>query len=235
MKSFVLYVFNVYFPCDTNNNEHLRDYNDVLSKISGCMIEYKIAYCVIAGDLNTDLSRLNLGNTLSLQSFVDNENLAFVLENFSGDVQYTSTGIQHNHSLIDHYIVSLNLSDTISQNYTVDPVDNLSDHLPLFCHLSINNNNLHCEHAFIGKPYVSNKSQRQHASKKQIHDYQTDLDKRLKSFTLPKGIISCKETSTCSHRPDIATFHDNIVTAINNPCLPTFQELKIIIKHLPLF
>ena len=66
MKSFDLYVFNVYFPCDTNNNEHLQDYNDVLSDISGCMIQHKIDYCVIAGDLNTDLSRLISGNTLSL-------------------------------------------------------------------------------------------------------------------------------------------------------------------------
>ena len=154
IKSFVLYVFNVYFPCDTNNNEHLQDYNDVLSDISGCMIQHKIDYCVIAGDLNTDLSRLNSGN--SLQSFVDNEYLAFVLDKFSDDVQYTFTGIQHNHSLIDHYIVSQNLLDTISQYYTVDAVDNLSDHLPLFCHLSIDNNNLHREQAIIGKPYVSN-------------------------------------------------------------------------------
>ena len=121
-------------------------------------IEHKIDYCVIAGDLNTDLSRLNSGNTLSLQSFVDNENLAFVLDKFSGDVQYTFTGIQHNHSLIYHYIVSQNLLDTISQYYTVDSVDNLSDHLPLFCHLSMDNNNLHSEHAIIGKPYVSNKA-----------------------------------------------------------------------------
>ena len=68
-----MYVFNVYFPCDTNNNEHLQSYNDILSDISGCMIEHKIDYCVIAGDLNTDLSRLNPGNTLSLQSFVDNK------------------------------------------------------------------------------------------------------------------------------------------------------------------
>ena len=153
-----------------------------MSDISSCMIEHKIDSCVIAGDLNTDLSRLNSRNTLSLQSFVDNENLAFVFEKFPDDVQYTFTGIQHNHSLIDHYIVSQNLLDTISQYYTVDSVDNLSDHLPLFCHLSIDNNNLHSEHAFIGKPYVSNKSYWQHASKEQIHDYQTDIDMRKKNI-----------------------------------------------------
>ena len=35
---------------------------------------------------------------------MDNENLAFVLEKFSDDVQYTFTGIQHNHSLIVDYV-----------------------------------------------------------------------------------------------------------------------------------
>ena len=49
------------------------NYNNVLSDISGCMIEHKIDYCVIACDLNTHLSRLNSGNTLSLQSFVANK------------------------------------------------------------------------------------------------------------------------------------------------------------------
>ena len=105
-----------------------------------------------------------------------------MLEKFSEDVQYTGTGIQHNHSLIDPYIVSQNLLDTIWQCYTVDSVDNLWDHVPLFSHLSIDNNNLHSEHAFIGKPYVSNKSHWQHASNKQIHDYQIDLDNRKRTF-----------------------------------------------------
>ena len=64
LKSCTLYVFNVYFPCDTNNNEYLQEYNDVLSDISSCMIKHNIDYCIIAGDLNTDLSRVNSGNTL---------------------------------------------------------------------------------------------------------------------------------------------------------------------------
>ena len=149
-----------------------------------------------------------------------------MLDKFSDDVQYTFNGIQHNHSLIDHYIVTQNLLDTISQYYTADSVDNLSDHLLLFCHLSIDNNNLHSEHAIIGIPYVSNKSHLQHASEKQIHDYQTDLDKRLKAFTLPKRIISCKETFTCSHRPEIATFHDNIVMALNESMLAHISSVK---------
>ena len=105
LNSCTLYVFIVYFPCDTNNNEYLKEYDDVLSDISSCMIKHNIDYCIIAGDLNTGLSVVNSGNTLSLQSFVEKENLSYVLKTFSKDVQYTFTGIQHNHSLIHHFIV----------------------------------------------------------------------------------------------------------------------------------
>ena len=69
-----------------------------MSDISGYMLMHKIDYCVIAGDLNTDLCRPISGNNLSFQLFADNENIYFVLDNFSDDVQYTFTGIQRNHS-----------------------------------------------------------------------------------------------------------------------------------------
>ena len=103
---------NVYFPCATNNNEYLQEYNDVLSDINSCMIQHNIDFCIIAGDLNTDLSRVNSGNILSLQSSIEKENLSYVMKTFSKDEHYTFTGIQHNHSRIDHFIVSQNLIDT---------------------------------------------------------------------------------------------------------------------------
>ena len=84
----------------------------------------------------------------------------------------------------------------------------LSDHIKLFYHLTIDNNNVYREN-IISKPYVSSNSHWQHASEKQIHDYQTDLDIRLKSCNLPKENISYKETS---HRSEITTFHDNSIS-----------------------
>lgn len=71
-----LYVFNVYMPCDTYSNEYLQEYNDVLSTISKCLYQHKIEYCLIFGDMNTDLSRHRSGNTISLTSSVQNENLS---------------------------------------------------------------------------------------------------------------------------------------------------------------
>ena len=104
---------------------------------------------------------------------------------------------------------------------------NLSDHIKLFCHLTIGNNNVYRENV-ISKPYVSSNSHWQHASEKQIHDYQTDLDIRLNSFTLPKESNSYIETS---YSPEITTFHDNRITALNESMLAHFSGVKISIKH----
>ena len=107
-----LYIFNVYMPCDTSNNDFLQEYNDVLSTISICMASYKTEYCIIAGDMNTDLSRHKSGNTISLHSFIENENLYFAINKIPNKVPFTFTGIKDNHSLIDHFIISKNMIDT---------------------------------------------------------------------------------------------------------------------------
>ena len=91
------------------SNNNLQDYNEVLSTISTCLSQYNVEYCVIAGDLNTDLSRINSGNTISLRSFVDEENLFFGVDKFPNRIPYTFTGIRNNHSVIDHFTVSQNL------------------------------------------------------------------------------------------------------------------------------
>ena len=70
-----VYIFNVYFPCDTVSNDNLQEYNDVLITISNCLSQYNVEeHCVIAGDYNTDLSRANSGNTINLKAFVTEEN-----------------------------------------------------------------------------------------------------------------------------------------------------------------
>ena len=92
----------------------------------------------------------------------------------------------------------------------------LFDHLPLFCHLSsVIENVLYAECDNIGTSCITRKSPLHYASDKQIHDYQTDLNIRLKSFTLLEGIVTCKNPSTCSHRPQITIFHDKNVSTLN--------------------
>ena len=207
-----LYVFNVYLPCDTTNNVNLQEYNEVLSVISKCLETYKAEFCLIIGDLNTDLSRVNSGNTISLKSFVEKENLHFVVQEFSNNVQFTFTGINDNHSLIDHCIISQNLIKNVTQYFTEDSIDNLSDHIPLYCSVCCrvdydisSNSNL-----------LSNfKAQWSYASKEQILAYQLDLDERLQLFSLSDNILHCNHSSVCTHDLDITRFHDNIIHALS--------------------
>ena len=118
------------------SNDNLQDYNEVLCTISICLSQYNAEYCVIAVDLNTDLSRVNPGNTISLKAFVDEENVFFGLDKFPSRIPYTFTGIRNNHSLIDHFTVSQNLVEKMTDCYISSSIDNLSDHTLLYCTLS---------------------------------------------------------------------------------------------------
>ena len=126
-ESCTVYIFNVYCPCDTVSNDHLQEYNDVLSTNSNCLNQHNVDHCVIAGDFNTDLSRVNSGNTISLKVFINEENLFFSLDKFSNRIPYTFTGIRNNHSLIDHFIVSQNLVEKLADCFIAPSIDNLSD------------------------------------------------------------------------------------------------------------
>ena len=66
-------------PCDTGIvNGELIEYNDVLAELKQLMICSSSEHVVIAGDLNTDLSRDN-AQTKALVSFVNEEKCVFVL------------------------------------------------------------------------------------------------------------------------------------------------------------
>ena len=93
------------------SNGNLQDYNEILSTISTCLSQYNVEHCVIAGDFNTNLFRVNSGNTISLKAFVDEENLFLGLDKFPNRIPCTFTDIRNNHSLIDHFIVSQNLAE----------------------------------------------------------------------------------------------------------------------------
>ena len=50
----VVFLFNVYMPCDTANHVHLFEYNTILSDIAKCCTDNGVLNCIIGGDINTD-------------------------------------------------------------------------------------------------------------------------------------------------------------------------------------
>ena len=97
-----LYIFNVYMPCD--QHIFIDDYIDVLSEISRYCLSYNLQYLVIGGDLNTDISRINSANTITITHFDSNECLQLAMESNMSSVRHTFISAINIHSLIDHFI-----------------------------------------------------------------------------------------------------------------------------------
>ena len=81
-------------PCDTTSNDHIEEYNYVLSCISTCLYLNEVEYCIIAGDLNTYLIRHSSGNTIGFNSFIEHEHMSYVLKLISNNVSHTFTSIK---------------------------------------------------------------------------------------------------------------------------------------------
>ena len=81
------------------------------------------------------MSRTKSGNSISLQNYMDEENLFLVFKKTINNVAYTYKGANNATSLIDHFIESEDVTMLASDYFTLDSVDNLSDHVPLYLFL----------------------------------------------------------------------------------------------------
>ena len=61
----------------------------MLSTISTFLHDNNVVNCIIAGDLNSDLSRVRSGNTISLNNFISNESLSMGQQHVTNCIHYT--------------------------------------------------------------------------------------------------------------------------------------------------
>ena len=206
----VIFLFNVYMPCDTANHVHLFEYNTILSDIAKCCTDNGVLNCIIGGDINTDLSRLYSGNTISLQKFVAQENLSLALSAVDNTIEHTYRGFNNSVSLIDHFIVSENIQTHVEEYYTEDSIDNLSDHIPLFIQLRCIVESVPINVV----PVMQSKPVWGLAHPHHIQKYQLELNELLCEF-LPADemFMGSSMNSLCLKKEYITNFHDNIITA----------------------
>ena len=120
-------------PCDVNNAMHHHDFNNALSSITMYCLQNNVKYCIIGGDFNADISRVNSMNTATLQNFVSDEGLMFCTKSENRiNIDYTYYGPNQAFSVIDHFIISRRLSFSIAVYKTISPMSNISNHVPLF-------------------------------------------------------------------------------------------------------
>ena len=131
-----VHLFTVYLPCDDNIAMHHHDFNNVLSAISTYCLQYNVEYCIIGGDFNTDIARVNSMNTTSLHNFVSDECLMFCMKSENCiNIDYTYSGPNQSISVIDHFIISSCLSSSINVYKTISSVSNNSHHVSVFLYV----------------------------------------------------------------------------------------------------
>ena len=184
---------------------HRHDFNNVLSAISTYCLQYNVEYCIIGGDFNTDISRVNSMNTTSLHNFVSDECLMFCMKSENCiNIDYTYCGPNQSISVIDHFIISNCLSSSIDVYKTISSVSNISDHVPV---------------VFLDVEWPSPKSTNisdtntyhipiplwARATQAQIEQYQSRLDVYLSNIVIPYTSLLCKDFSctVSSHTSDL--------------------------------
>ena len=153
--------------------------------------------------------------TISLQNFMDRENIFPAIRETNNSVKYTHTGMNNSTSLIDHFLVSDNMCLLIRKYYRMDSVDNLSDHIPLFTCISLD-----CvvNTVPVEAVKVNNRSPVWRlASSCIIEQYQLELDSILQS-SYPKAemFLDNSGNNLCLKMEYVSNFHDMIMQAANN-------------------
>ena len=118
IHSIQLYLLCIYMRGDFNYDLSIGKYESVLSEISSFCIKYNAEYVCIGGNFNTKFSRRESLNTKTISQFIGEENVYAPLNHSYANVDYSYSNISTNtYSIIDHVVVSSNLSDGISSYY----------------------------------------------------------------------------------------------------------------------
>ena len=119
----------MYFPTDYSNVASHTAFAESIGELDGIMSAENFDNIIIAGDFNTDLSRPG-SNLTTLTSFMSSHNLACVDKLYNINFTYRKDDFSC-FSSPDHILTYSNFSNLIDSVFTLDPVVNFSDHLPL--------------------------------------------------------------------------------------------------------
>ena len=140
--------------------------------------------------------------------------LTYIPDHYSNYIMaYTYKGASNATSLIDHFIVSEDLTVLASDYFTLDSVDNLSDHVPLYMFLK-------CDVDTVTTKSVNAPTRSPVwglASCHDIEQYQLELDKMLQdSYPTLDMFLDHSESKLCLKKEYVSKFHDVIINAAHN-------------------
>ena len=119
-------------PCDDHSTNAYDIYNHVLNTVLLYCTNNNVDTYVLGVDFNTALNRGTSCCTIALYKFVYYEYLYYCCFDASSNVSYTFFGPTGSKTLIDHFIVTVVISQYVNKYYTLDLIENISDHIPLY-------------------------------------------------------------------------------------------------------
>ena len=119
----------VYLPTDYSNVASHTAFAESIGELDGIISAENFDNIIIAGDFNTDLSRPG-SNFTTLTSFMSSHKLVCVDKLYNINFTYRKDDFSC-FSSPDHILTYSNFSNLIDSVFTLDPMDNFSDHLPL--------------------------------------------------------------------------------------------------------
>ena len=211
----VTMIINAYFPPDPKTTEYNvdSDLEDVLATIKNLVDAHHCKDVLIVGDLNCDYSRDN-GRVKRIKTFLSSNSMETAWDSFAVDythefeknsTTYTST--------LDHILWNQNLRSKILNCGALHPLENTSDHSPIYCDV-----NKTISRAVLNK---DNKRKDDGITMKTMTDedwnsFHNDLQVRLENINIPE-CTNCRNIhcSMTSHKHQIDSYVKNVLDAID--------------------
>ena len=211
---------NVYMPC-ASVPHHTDVYCDTLASILACVSSCSYQSIVFGGDLNFDF---NVGGPVNniLSDFIDSLNLVPTHGRLSGILQETYRhATLHASSLIDHFLVSSSLLDSVHSIQIIDDGCNVSDHIPLVMLLSLQ---ITVDHPCHANPTRKEDFKRLRWDKADLSGYYDATYVHLSAIDTPVSLLTCDYVDVDIAKHCIESFYNDIVTAL---CQSTVSTVPV--------
>jgi len=104
-------------------------------------------------------------------------------------------------SLIDHVVVNQNMKDYLTEFYTVDDIDNKSDHISVVANINIS-----VEHFACTKKKHEPKVAWYKASMDDIKKYKVEIDNAIRTMNIPESALKCINVNCVDHQNEIEQY-----------------------------
>ena len=205
INEFKFILFNVYMPTDPGNgNYDIAEYKEVLDEISVILLNSDTQVFILGGDWNSDISRNNVQANTFL-SFIEEESLSLCLNFDDAKVPYTFHN-NNSYSIIDHFLVTKNLTQYITRYESLFMVDDFSDHVPLKLELNVNIKYF----KEIPRSFIQSTAW-QKCSLGQKQEYVNILDRLLLQINIQHDVITCNIVNCNMHNDCVRKLYTDII------------------------